>query len=148
MDARAALARFVSGRRTLGPLVALVATYALFAALAPDTFTRTSNLVTMARQTTVVSICAVGMTLIIVSGGIDLSVGSTVAFTTVVVAAALKAGVRRRGRGAPRHPRGRRVRSRVRRPHRGPPHGALHRHSGCDEHPARRRQGHRRRAED
>ena len=91
-DARAALARFVSGRRTLGPLVALVATYALFAALAPGTFTRTSNLVTMARQTTVVSICAVGMTLIIVSGGIDLSVGSTVAFTTVVVAAALKAG--------------------------------------------------------
>jgi ribose transport system permease protein len=86
------LRRALSGRRTLGPLVALVATYALFAALAPATFTRSANLVTMARQTTVVSIAAVGMTLIIVSGGIDLSVGSAVAFTTVVVAAALKAG--------------------------------------------------------
>jgi ribose/xylose/arabinose/galactoside ABC-type transport system permease subunit len=33
------------------------------------------------------------MTLVIVSGGIDLSVGSAVAFTTVVVAATLKAGM-------------------------------------------------------
>jgi ribose/xylose/arabinose/galactoside ABC-type transport system permease subunit len=46
----------------------------------------------MARQTTVVAIAAVGMTLVIVSGGIDLAVGSSVAFTTVVVAATLKAG--------------------------------------------------------
>jgi ribose transport system permease protein len=46
----------------------------------------------MARQTTVVAIAAVGMTLVIISGGIDLSVGSVVAFTTVVVAATLKAG--------------------------------------------------------
>ncbi len=76
----------------LGPLVALVATWCLFAALAPATFTRAANAVTMARQTTVVAIAAVGMTLVIVSGGIDLSVGSVVAFTTVVVAAALKAG--------------------------------------------------------
>jgi ribose transport system permease protein len=76
----------------LGPLVALAATYALFAAQAPATFTRASNLVTMARQTTVVAIAAVGMTIVIVSGGIDLSVGSAVAFTTVVVAATLKAG--------------------------------------------------------
>lgn len=79
-------------RAKLGPLAALVATWALFAALAPGTFMRASNLVTMARQTTVVAIAAVGMTLVIVSGGIDLSVGSAVAFTTVVVAATLKAG--------------------------------------------------------
>jgi ribose transport system permease protein len=76
----------------LGPLAALAVTYAIFAALAPDTFARASNAVTMARQTTVVAIAAVGMTLVIVSGGIDLSVGSAVAFTTVVIAAMLKAG--------------------------------------------------------
>jgi ribose/xylose/arabinose/galactoside ABC-type transport system permease subunit len=76
----------------LGPLVALAGTWGLFAALAPSTFMRASNLVTMARQTTVVAIAAVGMTLVIVSGGIDLSVGSAVAFTTVVVAATLRAG--------------------------------------------------------
>ncbi len=74
------------------PLVALVLVYLLFAALSPETFARPINLVTMARQTVVVGIAAAGMTLIIVSGGIDLSVGSSVALTTVVVARALNAG--------------------------------------------------------
>jgi ribose/xylose/arabinose/galactoside ABC-type transport system permease subunit len=76
----------------LGPFVALVAVYLLFVILRPDTFARPINLVTMARQTVIVAIAAVGMTMIIVQGGIDLSVGSTVALTTVVVAARLKDG--------------------------------------------------------
>lgn len=76
----------------LGPLVALVVVYLLFAAASPDTFLRTANLLTMARQTVVVATCALGMTLIIVTGGIDLSVGSTVALTTVVVAKLLRGG--------------------------------------------------------
>jgi ribose/xylose/arabinose/galactoside ABC-type transport system permease subunit len=67
--------------------------YCLFAALTPDTFLRTLNLVTMLRQTVVVSIAAVGMALIIVHGGIDLSVGSTVALTTVVAAKCLQGGM-------------------------------------------------------
>jgi ribose/xylose/arabinose/galactoside ABC-type transport system permease subunit len=46
----------------------------------------------MLRQTSIVAICAVGMTLVIVQGGIDLSVGSAVALTTVVVARALQGG--------------------------------------------------------
>jgi ribose/xylose/arabinose/galactoside ABC-type transport system permease subunit len=41
----------------------------------------------------VVGIAAVGMTLVIVLGGIDLSVGSAVALTTVVVARALQHGM-------------------------------------------------------
>jgi ribose/xylose/arabinose/galactoside ABC-type transport system permease subunit len=76
----------------VGPLLALIVVYCLFAALTPDTFLRPLNLVTMLRQTVVVSIAAVGMALIIVHGGIDLSVGSTVAFTTVVAAKCLQAG--------------------------------------------------------
>lgn len=75
-----------------GPLVALICVYCLFAALTPDTFLRTLNLVTMLRQTVVVAIAAVGMALIIVHGGIDLSVGSTVALTTVVAAKCLQGG--------------------------------------------------------
>jgi ribose transport system permease protein len=75
-----------------GPLVALLCVYGLFSALTPDTFLRTLNLVTMLRQTVVVSIAAVGMALIIIHGGIDLSVGSTVAFATVVVAKSLQGG--------------------------------------------------------
>jgi ribose/xylose/arabinose/galactoside ABC-type transport system permease subunit len=76
----------------LGPLAALVFVYVLFALLVPDTFARSANLVTMARQTVVVGIAAIGMTMVIVSGGIDLSVGSSVALATVVIARALNGG--------------------------------------------------------
>jgi ribose transport system permease protein len=76
----------------VGPFVALLAVYLLFVALRPETFARPINLVTMARQTVVVGIAAAGMTMIIVSGGIDLSVGSSVALTTVVIARMLNAG--------------------------------------------------------
>lgn len=79
-------------RPWLGPLLALVLVYGLFAALAPDTFTQPLNLLTMARQTVVVGITAVGMTLVMVEGGIDLSVGSLVALTTVIVARGLQTG--------------------------------------------------------
>jgi ribose/xylose/arabinose/galactoside ABC-type transport system permease subunit len=79
-------------RPWFGPLLALLCVYGLFAALTPDTFLRTLNLVTMLRQTVVVSIAAIGMALIIIHGGIDLSVGSTVAFATVVVAKSLQGG--------------------------------------------------------
>jgi ribose transport system permease protein len=79
-------------RAWFGPLVALACVYVLFALLAPDTFARAANLATMARQTVVVAIAAVGMTLVIVHGGIDLSVGSGVALATVVIASLLKSG--------------------------------------------------------
>jgi ribose transport system permease protein len=72
--------------------VALLAVYLLFVVLRPETFARPINLVTMARQTVVVGIAAAGMTMVIVSGGIDLSVGSSVALTTVVIARMLNAG--------------------------------------------------------
>jgi ribose/xylose/arabinose/galactoside ABC-type transport system permease subunit len=75
-----------------GPLVALLVVYLLFVILRPETFARPINLVTMARQTVVVGIAAAGMTMIIISGGIDLSVGSSVALATVVIARALNAG--------------------------------------------------------
>lgn len=86
------LGRALSRHGWAGPLLALLAVYALFAILAPDTFARPVNLVTMARQTVVVGIAATGATMVILLGGIDLSVGSTVALTTVVVAGLLRGG--------------------------------------------------------
>lgn len=77
----------------LGPLMAVLVVFALFAVLTPDTFLRTINLETMLLQTVVVAVCAVGMTLVMVTGGIDLSVGSMVALITVVVARALQSGM-------------------------------------------------------
>jgi ribose/xylose/arabinose/galactoside ABC-type transport system permease subunit len=49
-------------------------------------FLGSRNLETIARQTTIVGIAALGMALVIISGGIDLSVGSLVALSTVVIA--------------------------------------------------------------
>ncbi|HUW17697.1 MAG TPA: ABC transporter permease [Sedimentisphaerales bacterium] len=71
---------------TLGPVLALAAVYGLFALIAPASFRTTRNLEMIARQTTIVGVAALGMTLVIISGGIDLSVGSIVALSTVVIA--------------------------------------------------------------
>lgn len=75
-----------------GPLIALLVVYGVFAAVNPDTMLRAITLETIVRQTVVVGLCSVGMTLVIISGGIDLSIGSIVAMVTVVVASALKSG--------------------------------------------------------
>jgi ribose/xylose/arabinose/galactoside ABC-type transport system permease subunit len=84
--------REIVARPWFGPLVALIVVYLLFVGLSPDTFARSINLLTMARQTVVVAIAAIGMTIVMIQGGIDLSVGSSVALTTVVVARLLQAG--------------------------------------------------------
>ena len=74
-----------------GPLAALVIVFLLLATFGPGSFRSSYNLETIARQTTIVGMGALGMTFIIVLGGIDLSVGSVVAFGTVVIAACLSA---------------------------------------------------------
>jgi ribose transport system permease protein len=80
-------------RPWLGPLAALVLVYLLFGLLAPATFLGTLNLSTMARQTVVVAITSLGMTFVILLGGIDLAVGSAVALSGVVLARVLDAGL-------------------------------------------------------
>jgi len=71
---------------TVGPVLAFFVVYGLFAVIAPASFRTARNLETIARQTTIVGMAALGMTLVIISGGIDLSVGSVVALSTVVIA--------------------------------------------------------------
>jgi ribose/xylose/arabinose/galactoside ABC-type transport system permease subunit len=70
----------------LGPLIGLALVVALFSALRYDTFFTVGNFELMLRLTAVVGIASLGMTLIIISGGIDLSVGSAVALVTVMIA--------------------------------------------------------------
>jgi ribose/xylose/arabinose/galactoside ABC-type transport system permease subunit len=77
----------------LGPLIALLLVYGLFALVAPASFRTGDNLELMLRQTAVVGAAAIGMTLVILSGGIDLSVGSMVALASVVTALLVKNGV-------------------------------------------------------
>jgi ribose/xylose/arabinose/galactoside ABC-type transport system permease subunit len=78
--------------KRFGPLLGLALVYSLFAFAGPDAFTTTRTLETIARQTAIVGTAALGMTMVIISGGIDLSVGSIVALASVVVALTLSGG--------------------------------------------------------
>ena len=73
------------------PFASLVALCVLIAALEPK-FLSTGNLAGVARQTAVITIIAMGMTVVMVSGGIDLSVGSMMALAGVAGAFALTGG--------------------------------------------------------
>lgn len=67
--------------------VAWIALFVAFSMAIPDgKFARPENLETIARQTAIVGFAAIGMTFVIIRGAIDLSVGSVVAFVTVVIA--------------------------------------------------------------
>jgi ribose transport system permease protein len=78
--------------KQLGPVIGLVFVFALFAILTPGKFANAGNLQLMLLQTAVVGTAALGMTVVIISGGIDLSVGSVIALTTVIVALLLNSG--------------------------------------------------------
>jgi ribose/xylose/arabinose/galactoside ABC-type transport system permease subunit len=78
--------------RLVGPFLGLFAISALFTVLQPGTFLSGYNLQTIAAQTVIVGLGALGMTFVIVSGGIDLSVGSIIALSSVVTAVALRDG--------------------------------------------------------
>jgi ribose transport system permease protein len=78
----------------LGPFVGLVLVIAFFALAsgAPERYLSANNLRVVLAQTVIVAVGAIGMTLVIVGGGIDLSVGSVIALTGVVCALALRDG--------------------------------------------------------
>jgi ribose transport system permease protein len=73
-----------------GPVIGLMFVAALFGALVGPQFFGGANLELIARQTAIVCTAALGMTMVIVSGGIDLSVGSIVALSTVAIALLLR----------------------------------------------------------
>jgi ribose transport system permease protein len=76
-----------------GPFLGLLLVCGLFALTAEREFIFTGgNFKNILTQTVIVAVGALGMTLIIVGGGIDLSVGSVVAFTGVLGAKLLVAG--------------------------------------------------------
>ena len=74
----------------IGPLLIALLLICAYLSLATDTFLTTSNLTNIIVQTSVVGIAAVGATLVIITSGIDLSVGSNVALSSMVAAYAMK----------------------------------------------------------
>lgn len=76
----------------LGPLFMLLIVLILFAIARPTTFVSWRNFEVILLQTAVIGTAALGMTLIIISAGIDLSVASIIAVVAVTVARLLNAG--------------------------------------------------------
>lgn len=78
----------------LGPFIGLALVIVIFTLLAdsPGRYLSPFNLRIVLAQTVIVALGAIGMTMIIISGGIDLSVGSTIALTGVITALGIEQG--------------------------------------------------------
>ena len=64
----------------------------IFMSITSDVFLTSQNIINILRQISINGILAVGMTFVILTGGIDLSVGSVVAITGVIAGSLLKNG--------------------------------------------------------
>ncbi len=71
--------------------IALILVMIVFSFMS-DTFLTTQNMIIMAKQVAVNAIVAIGMTYVILTGGIDLSVGSVVGLTAMLAFRRLRPG--------------------------------------------------------
>jgi ribose transport system permease protein len=84
--ASAGLRRFLGSAagRNSGLVIALLLLVVVGAVTGGDRFTSISNVLTIVRLASVTGVLAIGMTFVIISGGIDLSVGSVLGLSSVV----------------------------------------------------------------
>ena len=64
----------------------------IFLSFATDSFATSKNLYNITRNVTFVAIIALGMTLVIITGGIDLSVGSVLCLCSMILGVVMHAG--------------------------------------------------------
>ncbi|GAA3638759.1 ABC transporter permease [Microbacterium awajiense] len=69
--------------RNLGLIVALLLIVAVGAVTAADTFMNVNNMLVILRQASIIGVISIGMTFVIISGGIDLSVGAVMGLASV-----------------------------------------------------------------
>ena len=74
------------------PLIGLILFSAIVAVINPR-FLSVANILNVFRQSSINAVIAIGMTFVILTGGIDLSVGSILAFCGAVSAAMLSSGI-------------------------------------------------------
>ncbi|KFB09353.1 ABC transporter permease [Nitratireductor basaltis] len=84
--------RFVErvGIHNISLLVALIGLLVIFGALRGDVFFSTRNLLNIGMGVAILGVLAISQTGVIVSGGLDISVGSIVGLTTVATAMAIQ----------------------------------------------------------
>lgn len=78
--------------RSYGILIAFVLIIIIMTILSP-VFLTVTNLLNIIRQSSIYGIIAIGMTFVILTGGIDLSVGSILAIAGAIAAGSVKAGL-------------------------------------------------------
>ena len=83
--------RFKITMRDMGTLIGLIVICTVFSVLS-DVFLTERNLVNILQQSSINACVAIGMTMVIISGGIDLSVGPVAAFAAVLAATLLVQG--------------------------------------------------------
>ena len=83
------MARRTTSSSVVGPLVAVILVI-LLVGLTTDRFFLLNNLRNLALQVSVVALIAIGSTLVIVAGGIDLSPGSAITLLTMILASLIK----------------------------------------------------------
>ncbi len=81
----ARIQHLLHGQPTLGPLAVLVISIIAFSLLS-DRFLQAANLSLVLQQVTVIAVLALGQTLIILTAGIDLSVGAIAVLSGIVMA--------------------------------------------------------------
>src|SRR3954466_15086969 len=79
------------GLRDAGTLFGLLAIVVVFSVLSPNFLTE-RNFLNILQQSSINACVALGMTLVIITGGIDLSVGPTAAIAAVAAAVLMAAG--------------------------------------------------------
>lgn len=75
-----------------GSLIALILLVVVISVISKD-FATVDNFLSLLRQSSINGLIAFGMTLVILTGGIDLSVGSVLAFTTAIAAKMIQSGI-------------------------------------------------------
>ncbi len=81
--------KLVQQLATFGSLIILI----IFFSITSSTFLSIDNFLSIALQTAVIGIVALGSTFVIITSGIDLSVGAIVAFSGVMMGFAMQAGM-------------------------------------------------------
>lgn len=76
----------------LGPLLALIVLI-IFVSLLSPSFLSLTNSMNLMRQVSINALIAFGMTFVIITGGIDLSVGSTLALSSAIMAGMIVNGI-------------------------------------------------------
>jgi ribose transport system permease protein len=85
------LLSWIISRQAFWVFVAAIAA-CVFLSLATDTFATSNNLYNITRNFTFTAIIALGMTIVIIIGGIDLSVGSVLVLCSMILAVVMHAG--------------------------------------------------------